>query len=116
MCIGVVSDSQISRPSTREEAAAEVLHLLGGGAVGHALERVPHLQADRLEGAAQDAEGDRVDAPGGLAHAASSRSMMIAPSGSTRAVVPGGTTVVESSCSTMAGPAMTLPARSALRS
>ena len=47
---------------------------------------------------------------------ASSMSITIVPSGSTRAVVPGGRTVVESSCSITAGPGITLPARSALRS
>ena len=61
MCIGVESDSQSSRPCGVEDAGAEVLGLADDRRVAHPEEHAGHLLGDRVERAAEHAQGDRVD-------------------------------------------------------
>ncbi len=84
-----------------EDAAREVEHLADDRRVGRAVLDDRHLLGDRRERAVQDLLRDRVDR-----HPRSSSSV---PPGAPRSVQPGGTVTVESSCSTIAGPAMMRP-------
>ena len=142
MCIGVESDSQSSRPSASKMPGAEVLGLADDRRVGHPEEHARHLLGDRVERAAEHAQRDRVDLdalprrrPGltadlvlddahldtsaavtASASAATPVPITMFPNRSTRAVRPGGITVVESYWLTIAGPSSRLPAFSAARS
>ena len=74
-----------------------------------------HLVDGRDEGVLQDLEGDRIkrDASAVRAHLhASATWIRMLSHSSTSARTPGGMTVVESSCSTIAGPSMATPAGS----
>ena len=142
MCIGVESDSQSSRPSASKMPAPEILGLADDRRVRHPEEHPGHLLGDRVEGAAEDAERDRVDLDAlparrpGLApdfvlddaHLDTSAAVTASaseatpvpitmfPKRSTCAVSPGGITVVESYWLTIAGPSSRFPALSAVRS
>ena len=104
-----------------EERRGEVEHLVEDGVIRGALENLGHLEGDGLQQASQDSEGEGVAAPARraariAAGAHSASSTIRVPNRSTVAVSPGGSTVVVSICSTMAGPAITLPAASRDRS
>src|SRR5262249_11396378 len=118
-----------------EDAGAEVLRLADDRRVAHPEQDAGHLLGDRVEGPAEHAERDRVDLAAlpvrraGLlpdlvrcdAHTVTSSlflaisavcaeiAMTMFPNRSTRAEIPGGTTVVESYWLTIAGPSSTLP-------
>jgi hypothetical protein len=125
-----------------EDSRAEVLGLADDRRVAHPEQDACHLLRDRVEGAAEDAERDRVDLDAlprrraglppdlvlGDAHSttpavasgsgsdATPVPMTMFPKRSMRAVRPGGITVVESYWLTIAGPSMRLPAFSSARS
>src|SRR5262249_25456556 len=125
-----------------EDPGPEVLGLADDRRVAHPEQDARHLLGDGVEGAAEDAQGDRVDLDAlaarrpGLAadlvldhaHCATSArsaawisvvyrvSITMFPYLSTFADRPGGTTVVESYCPRIAGPTTRFPARSAVRS
>src|SRR6185437_15982174 len=83
-----------------EQRGRTVPPLLDVGGVAGPHQRLAHLLGDRGEGAADHLDGDRIDARN--VHADASRMRFIY--GSTKALMPGSTTVVASICSTIAGP------------
>src|SRR5262249_60547107 len=125
-----------------EDPRAQILRLPDDRRVTHPKQHTRHLLGDGVEGAAQHPERDRVDLDAlacgraGLAadlvlddaHAPTSSSSLsgsspdcsaiaitMFPKRSTCAARPGGMTVVESYCVTIAGPTSRLPALSAAR-
>src|SRR5690606_25233037 len=92
-----------------EDAAGVVPSLLDVGRVGGATEGLAHLLGDRGERSVRDG-----DVGGREGHA--TRSMMRLPWSSERAVHPGSTRVVESTCTTIAGPRTWSPGRKSSRS
>src|SRR5271169_294685 len=98
---------------------AEILGFADDARIAHAHELVAHLDRDVLQRSLDDGAGDRIDARRRLlpavgavyvVHRASPATLrMRLPAASLVAVQPGGMTVVESFCSTMAGPAKVSP-------
>src|SRR5215468_6551155 len=97
------------RIEQRRRAVAPLLDVSG---MRGADQRLTGLLDDRAHGRADHFDGDGVKRVGAT-HAAVSR--MRLSQRSTRAVMPGGTSVVASICSTIAGPSKRLPALSASR-
>src|SRR6185312_3428623 len=95
------------------EARAQVLRLSDDLEERGAEDDLPHLLGDRAERAAEHAQRHGVECGLRIAHRASTIRF---PCGSTRALMPGLTTVVESNCSITAAPSTTSPARRAARS
>ena len=142
MCIGVESDSQSSRPSASKMPAPRSSDSRMIDEYDIRKSTPGHLLGDRVEGAAEDPERDRVDLDAlparrpGLApdfvlddaHLDTSAAVTASaseatpvpitmfPKRSTCAVSPGGITVVESYWLTIAGPSSRFPALSAVRS
>src|SRR2546427_7224399 len=85
-----------------EDRHREILTLARLLGVGRPVDRRADLDRDRLERAPDDAEGDRVDPR----HGSSTRRFAYS---STDALAPGGSTVVDSRSSTIAGPARRAP-------
>jgi hypothetical protein len=98
---------------------AEILGFADDARIAHAHELVAHLDRDVLQRPLNDCAGDRIDARRRLlpavgavniVHRASPATLrMRLPAASLVAVQPGGMTVVESFCSTMAGPEKVSP-------
>ena len=104
------------------QRGAEILGFADDARIAHAHELVAHLDRDVFERALDDGGGDRIDAVGrrrpdgcGRVHAAPPSVMMRLPERSTTARARGGTTVVLSFCSTMAGPSNASPTGSSGR-
>src|SRR6185437_4983102 len=107
------------------ERRAEILGFADDARIAHAHELVAHLDGDVFQRALDDGAGDRIDprrrllpAVGAVnfVHRASLATLrMRLPAASLVAVQPGGMTVVESFCSTMAGPAKVSPTGSRWR-
>src|SRR5580704_16028067 len=93
-----------------EDDAGKVARLADDGRIAGAVEMVVHFLHQAADAIAHDLGGDGVD------HVQSTRSKMRLPWRSTKACQPGGTTVVASNCSTMAGPAKPTPTDSLSRS
>jgi hypothetical protein len=101
------------------DGGAEVAALADDERVPDALEHEAHLVDDAHEGVAEHLERDRVDLPRtdvAVAHRETSASgwsvIRMLPTASTAALVPGGSTTVLSSSSTMQGPSNASPAAS----
>src|SRR4029077_20482435 len=104
---------------TVSQRRAEILGVADDARIAHAHELVAHLDRDVLQRPLDDGAGDRIDARRRLlpavgavnvVHRASPATLrMRLPAASLVAVQPGGMTVVESFCSTMAGPAKVSP-------
>ena len=101
-----------------EDPRAEILRLADDRRVAHPVQDAGHLLRDRREGAADHAHQDRRRelAPPAPSRCARRQSITMFPKRSISAARPGGTTVVESYCSTIAGPSIRSPARSSSRS
>ena len=89
--------------------ATEVTRFPDDRRIAGAVKMIVHLIGEAGDLVAQDLDRDRVDA-----HGLASRIRLRAPS--TRAVQPGGITVVASNCSTMAGPGIDAPTANRSRS
>ena len=104
-----------------DQRGAEILRFPDDRGIGHAHELVAHLDGDVLQRALQDAGGHRVDPrgrPGRFrldVHVAPPTLMIRLPLASAVTVQSGGTTVVESVCRTIAGPANVSPTGSRSR-
>src|ERR1700724_3230801 len=95
---------------TIEDHAGKITRFGDDGRIAGAIEMVVHLLHQAADAVAHDLRGNGVD------HVQSVRSKMRLPWRSTKACQPGGTTVVASNCSTMAGPAKPTPTDSLSRS
>src|ERR1700722_10605453 len=82
-----------------EQRGGTIAAFLDVRGVGGAHQRLAHFLDDGGQSAADHLDGDWID--GGISHAASNNRLSQA---STRAVMPAGTKVVASICSTIAGP------------
>src|SRR5271154_2147698 len=88
---------------TVEDDAGEIARLADDGRIAGAVEKIVHLLHQAADAVAYDLRGNGVD------HLQFVRSKMRLPWRSTKACQPGGTTVVASNCSTMAGPTKPTP-------
>ena len=106
-----------------DERRTEILRFADDRRVAHAHQLVAHLDGDVLQRALDHAAGDRIDevglgrglAGGGCAHCFASLRIMRLPAASASKLKWGGTTVVVSICSTMAGPGIRSPTGSRSR-
>ena len=106
------------------QRGAEILGFADDAGIAHPHQLVSHLDRDALQRAVNDGGGDRVHASRGLTlrggdgmggHCTAPKAMTMLPVQSTRAVAPGGTSVVLSVCRMMAGPLKGSSAGSAAR-
>jgi hypothetical protein len=95
------------------QRGAEILRLVDDVGIGHSRELVAHLDGDVFKRAVDDGRSHRINAGRRLGfrrdrgmnrHCRAPSVMMILPVESTRAVAPGGTSVVLSVCRMTAGP------------
>ena len=101
------------------QGGAEILRLADDARIAHAHKLVAHFDGDVLQRALDDGAGDRIDSRRRLRAAVGQARLvhrpplqtfrMRLPAASLMALQPGGMTVVESFCSTMAGPANDFP-------
>src|SRR5580704_1990693 len=118
LCHQVTIDRRVKKHRRRHEQSAmaveddagEIARLADDGRIAGAIEMIVHLLHQAADAVAHDLGGDGVD------HVQPVRSKMRLPWRSTKARQPGGTTVVASNCSTMAGPEKVTPTDSLSRS